>query len=86
MGRWESIRYAHNSMILQELKLLSGRVAAMEEKVYDKKDEAAPSIIMTSGAPTPQTDDNMVLPSICRLRHSKKIQTQVDTRISHLHI
>ena len=78
-----------NSLILQELKSLSGRMAEMERKVNGAVH--SPSSSQASGSkstPTVQDsdeeDDELILPSIKSLQQSKRMQSQVDQRIQQL--
>ena len=78
-----------NSLILQELKSLSGRMAEMERKVDGTVHSPASSVASTSKAPTPaddseEEDDELILPSIKSLQQSKRMQAQVDQRIQQL--
>ena len=73
-----------NALILQELKNLSSRMMAMEQKV-NEKDSHITSPSVRSSVSTPQEeDDDLVLPSIATLRQSQQIQKQVDDRVKQL--
>ena len=78
-----------NSLILQELKSLSGRMAEMERKVDGTVHSPASSVASSCKAPTPaedseEEDDELILPSIKSLQQSKRMQAQVDQRIQQL--
>ena len=73
-----------NLLILQELKSFSGRMAIMEQKVNSQKDETASSSNTSSVTSTPQKDDDLILPSISKLKQCKEIQAEVDARIRQL--
>ena len=79
-----------NTLILQELKSLSGRMAEMERKVDGTVHSPASSVASSSKAPTPAEDseeeeeDELILPSIKSLQQSKRMQAQVDQRIQQL--
>ena len=78
-----------NSLILQELKSLSGRMAEMEWKV-DGAVHSPGSSLASSCKTTPpaedseEEDDELILPSIKSLQQSKRMQAQVDQRIQQL--
>ena len=80
-----------NKLILQELKSLSGRMAAVEEKVnkHEPISSAKYSPASSVASQQPQDDDNnddvdLILPSIQSLKQSRSMQQQVDARIQQL--
>ena len=78
-----------NSLILQELKSLSGRMAEMERKVDGTVHSPGSSLASSRKATTPaedseEDDDELILPSIKSLQQSKRMQAQVDQRIQQL--
>ena len=80
-----------NKLILQELKSLSGRMAAVEEKVNKQEpiSSAKYSPASSVASQQPEEDDNnddidLILPSIQSLKQSRSMQQQVDARIQQL--
>ena len=78
-----------NSLILQELKSLSGRMAEMERKVDGAVHSPGSSFASISKTTPPaedseEEDDELILPSIKSLQQSKRMQAQVDQRIQQL--
>ena len=73
-----------NALILQELKNLSSRMAAMEKKVQDKDSQQASPSVRSSVSRTSDTEDEFLLPSIATLKQSHQIQRQVDERVKQL--
>ena len=78
-----------NSLILQELKSLSGRMAEMERKVNGAVHSPGSSSASSRKTTPPaedseEEDDELILPSIKSLQQSKRMQAQVDQRIQQL--
>ena len=78
-----------NSLILQELKSLSGRMAEMERKVDGAVHSPGSSLSSSSKTTSPVEDsegrdDELILPSIKSLQQSKRMQAQVDQKIQQL--
>ena len=78
-----------NSLILQELKSLSSRMAEMERKVDGAVHSPGSSSASSSKTTPPEEDseeedDELILPSIKSLQQSKRMQAQVDQRIQQL--
>ena len=73
-----------NALILQELKSLSSRMAAMEKKVQDKDSHQPSPSVRSSVSRTSDTEDKFLLPSISTLKQSHQIQRQGDERVKQL--
>ena len=73
-----------NVMILKELQTLNSRVTEMESKVQSLDVMKSPSASSTSRPSHNDTETELVLPSLDRLRSSREIQDQVDARIKDL--
>ena len=79
-----------NKLILQELKSLSGRMAAVEEKVNKHElTSIKNSPVSSASSQQPEDDDSnddvdLILPSIQSLKQSRSMQQQVDARIQQL--
>ena len=73
-----------NVMILKELQTLSSRMTELESKVQSLDVMKLPSTSSTSRQPCNETETELVLPSLDRLRSFREIQDQVDARIKEL--
>ena len=73
-----------NTLILKELQTLSSRMTDMEAKVQSLDVRRSPAPSSTSGRSCEDTEAELVLPSLDKLRSSRQIQQQVDARIKEL--
>ena len=79
-----------NKQILDQLKLLNGRIEKVEQKVevQDNRPFLSPKSVHSEASSLPSTqqkDSELLLPSLNSLKQSKQIQQQVDARLQELH-
>ena len=73
-----------NVLILKELKTLSSRMTEVETRVQSLDVMKSPASTSTSRRSHDETEMELVLPSLEKLRASREIQEQVDARIKDL--
>ena len=73
-----------NALILKELKTLSSRMTDVETRVQSLDVMKSPASSSTSRRSHDETETELVLPSLEKLRASREIQEQVDARIEDL--
>ena len=73
-----------NNTILNELRLLSGRMTDLEAKVDSSAPSPSQSARSSRSTPLQSTEDDILLPSLNSLKDSPAIQRQIDARLKDL--